>query len=1501
MYKSKSSLAAVFHLLWMRLLPVSFTAVVGLSLLFSPGCGGKGPGEVATPSISTQPVDQTALDGSVATFSLSATGEGITYQWSRNGIPIPGAVSASYTTPTLAYAPDNNALYKAVVTNSAGTAASNQAKLTVTPKPTSISILSDQTVVDGTAASFSVTVSGTGPFAYQWKRNGTAISGATAATWNTAPVAFATDNNSTFQVEVTNGAGQATVSATAKLTVTPKVTLLSGFGDQTALDGSSATFSVSANGSGPFAYQWKRNGVSLAVPSLPSLTVSPVAYVPDNNAKFVVVVTNGAGQETASQDAILRVTPKPTVITGPSDQTAQDGSTATFSVAATGTLPMSYQWKRGGIDIPGATSASFTTPNLEYATDNLALISVVVTNGAGQPTTSGNAKLTVTPKTTVLTGLTDQTVLDGTTATFTINATGTGPFTYEWIRNGGLILDALSPSLSIPQVAYAQDHKAWFAVVVTNGTGQKTTAGPVTLKVTPRATVLAGPAAQTALDGATATFSVSASGTGPFTYQWMRGGTNIPGARAMSYTTGTLVWASDNGASFSVVVTNGASQATPSAAASLTVTPITLAFTTQPTGGSFVMGTTANLTCTLSGTGPVTYQWRKGGIDLPGKTSQDLALADLHGEDAGTYSVVATGPAGSVTSEDAAITVTSNLTIQTQPGAQTVTAPDGATFSVVAGGTGPFTYQWKKNGTDVPAATGSSYTTGSTDLKMVPDSYSVVVSDGIGSIESSSVSFTVVAPHPFYLPAGMPVPVPSRPLTVLPSLNVDPVHFPNGSFMFGYDETLKNPAWTAYADFKVNSTFLNSGGDYQTDTRLDAPQVSKASMGTHGGAGFYLSNGQGFDRGHMAMRSDVAYRYGQQAGDDATYMSNLVPQVSYFNQRLWNDLEEAVGGKLSGGVFDNGLTAIFGRVWVYTGPVFTGTTDYWIPSTEVYTKTPGTLSAGTLAIAIPTACYKIMVTEPAAGQSLPRVVAWMSSNRSYTSAESADIWKYTTSLQRVEELTGIDFLPGLPHDASLTALKANVDVRGWGAKFEKATGPNVHILKPSWDLIPIATNPILKGDTVRMGDPVNFEATVTPNSAGGTVDTSSGCSWTFGDATGTTTGLTATHTYSTAGSFIATFSATDNLAQTNTITRVITVVDPSNTPPVVSPSTLSNVTVRVGNAVPPVTFTVSDDATAAGSLVVTAMSDDQTLVQDANLVATNTAGSVSLAITPEAAQIGSATITVTVTDGVGASTSKTFSFTVASNSSPVFTPSSIPDASTTVATAKNVTFSVADDATASGSITVTATSGNTTLLPDANISVSNVAGAITLTLTPAAGQTGTALITVTATDGEAASTVKTFTLTVAAPSHDLLETFEGGTKTAYAAADVNFTTGTWTLSDALVGNSASDRFNGTKCVRFKTFTGVLTMKFDSPYGAQTVTIQHAKFGSDAAGAWGLWYSTDSGTSWTQAGSNVTSTTTTLTPAVFTVNINSPIRFEIRHGDPSGTKRVCLDDFQIVGY
>lgn len=139
------------------------------------------------------------------------------------------------------------------------------------------------------------------------------------------------------------------------------------------------------------------------------------------------------------------------------------------------------------------------------------------------------------------------------------------------------------------------------------------------------------------------------------------------------------------------------------------------------------------------------------------------------------------------------------------------------------------------------------------------------------------------------------------------------------------------------------------------------------------------------------------------------------------------------------------------------------------------------------------------------------------------------------------------------------------------------------------------------------------------------------------------------------------------------------------------------------------------------------------------------------------------------------------------------------------------------------------------------------------------------------------------------------ETFENGSKTAYAAADVILSTGSWNLSDALIGSSTSDRKNGTKSVRMQ-LSGTLTMNFDVTSGVSQVDIQHGVYGTDASSTWQLWYSTNAGSTWIQTGSTITTSSTTLGTASFTMNVNGNVRFQLRK---TGGGRLNIDDFSIT--
>ncbi len=269
----------------------------------------------------------------------------------------------------------------------------------------------------------------------------------------------------------------------------------------------------------------------------------------------------------------------PSITTQPSTQSVTAGQKATFTVVASGTTPLTYQWKKGSTDISGAASASYTTPATTMA-DNGSMFQVTVSNSAGSMT-SNPATLNVTAAPvapTITTQPSNRSVNVGQTATFTVVASGTTPLSYQWKKGTTNIAGATSPSYTTPAATLA-DNGSQFTVVVSNSVGN-VTSNPATLGVTAVApAITTQPSDRTVAVGLTATFTVVASGTAPLTYQWQKGAANISGATSPSYTTPATTSA-DSGSQFQVVVTNSAG--------SVTSNPATLTVTSASTGTDVV-------------------------------------------------------------------------------------------------------------------------------------------------------------------------------------------------------------------------------------------------------------------------------------------------------------------------------------------------------------------------------------------------------------------------------------------------------------------------------------------------------------------------------------------------------------------------------------------------------------------------------------------------------------------------------------------------------------------------------------------------------------------------------------------------------------------------------------------------------------------------------------------------------------------------------------------------
>jgi hypothetical protein len=197
--------------------------------------------------------------------------------------------------------------------------------------------------------------------------------------------------------------------------------------------GATATFSVTASGTAPLAYQWNRGGAPIGGATSASYT-TPATSMADSGASFTVTVSNTAGSITSSAAILTVQAVAPTVATQPANQTVFVGAAATFSVTANGTAPLSYQWNKGGVAIPAATSPVYTTPATLLA-DSGSSFTVTVTNAGGSVTSSA-ATLTVQPVPVTATSLA---YADPATSTYRLvkNAASSGSH---------LVLDLVGPA-----------------------------------------------------------------------------------------------------------------------------------------------------------------------------------------------------------------------------------------------------------------------------------------------------------------------------------------------------------------------------------------------------------------------------------------------------------------------------------------------------------------------------------------------------------------------------------------------------------------------------------------------------------------------------------------------------------------------------------------------------------------------------------------------------------------------------------------------------------------------------------------------------------------------------------------------------------------------------------------------------------------------------------------------------------------------------------------------
>ncbi len=710
------------------------------------------------PTITGQPAAINVAAGKNASFTVTAGGTApLTYFWSKNNVRLAdgGNVSGS-TTATLTLTGVSSTdvgNYSVLVSNAVGTATSTAAALTVVLPPAIATSPLPQTQAVGSTATFSVTATGSTPLNYFWLKNGAAIANGTKYSGvnssNLTVATLATTDAGNYSVTITNLAGSVT-SSVAALTVVSSPTITTPPANVSVIAGGNASFTVTAAGSAPLVYQWLKGGTPLAdggnISGSATATLNLSAVSAGDAASYSVTVSNSLGG-VISPAATLTVAIPPAITASPVNATILAGSNVTFTVTASGTAPLAYQWLKNNVKISGATSATLALVNVTLA--DAANYSVTVTNAVGSAT-SAAATLTVLAPPAITSQPANTTVTQGNTTTFTVTASGTAPLNFQWLKNGAPISGASSNVLTL--TAVTTNDATGYSVVITNIVGNVTSSS-ATLTVLVPPTIVTQPTSVTAVAGSNVSFTVAAGGSGTLTYQWLKNGVNISGA-----TSATLTFASastTDAANYSVTVANAAGSTT-SAAATLTVqTPPSIV--TQPASQFGALGSTITLSVNASGTGPLSYQWFQSGVALvnggnvSGSTSNILTITALTTNEVATYFVVISNVVGSVTSTNASVSVNVAPIITVPPADQFVAVGSNAVFTVAATGSNPLTYQWLKNGaklangTTVSGATSSSLTLLKTTAKTSAN-YSVIVKNIYGSATSVAAKLSVLTP-----------------------------------------------------------------------------------------------------------------------------------------------------------------------------------------------------------------------------------------------------------------------------------------------------------------------------------------------------------------------------------------------------------------------------------------------------------------------------------------------------------------------------------------------------------------------------------------------------------------------------------------------------------------------------------------------------------------------------------------------------------------------------------
>ncbi|MBR9925328.1 MAG: DUF4214 domain-containing protein, partial [Gammaproteobacteria bacterium] len=673
----------------------------------------------------------------------------VTYQWLRDGTEITAATGETYT---LTQADVGVAIsVRASYTDQQGTAeavtsAATGSVANVNDAPSGGVIITGTTTEDETLTadtSALVDEDGLGTFSYVWKADDTAITGATSSTYTltqaevgkaiTVEVSY-TDDQGTAEA-VTSAATDSVANVNDAPTGDVIIT-----GD--AVEDQTLTVSntlADEDGLGAVTYQWLRDGneITDATGETYSLAQADVGAAISVRASYTDQQGTAEAVTSAATESVANVNDAPmggVIITGTTteDETLTADTSALVDEDGLGTF--SYVWKADDTAITGATSSTYTLTQAEVGKAITVEVSYTDDQGTAEAVTSATTESVAN----VNDAPTGDVIISGDAVedqTLTVSNTladedGLDTVTYQWLRDGNEITDAMGTTYTLTQA----DVGAAISVRASY-TDQQGTAEAVTSTATDSvANVNDAPTGDVIITGDAVedqTLTVSNTladedGLGAVIYQWLRDGNEITAATGETYT----LTQADVGSAISVRASYTDQQGTAEAVTSA-VTESVANVNDAPTGDVIITGdavedqtlTVSNTLADEDGLGAVIYQWLRDGNEITAATGETYTLtqADVgaaisvrasYTDQQGTAEVVTSAVTESVANVNDA--PTGGVTIS-----GTATEDEVLTASNTLAdedGLGTVTYQWLRDGNEITAATGETYTLTQADV-----------------------------------------------------------------------------------------------------------------------------------------------------------------------------------------------------------------------------------------------------------------------------------------------------------------------------------------------------------------------------------------------------------------------------------------------------------------------------------------------------------------------------------------------------------------------------------------------------------------------------------------------------------------------------------------------------------------------------------------------------------------------------------------------------------------